>query len=265
MTLLTASGTFALKQKPNAAQTERVKVYCLIARELRLQYSPVAILFTDTKPDDARQIREGNWGCVMALYLATMKNGQTAAFDRKTYGCFGGGVGLCLGDTYKPNREFMENLLAEDERYFKNRELVREFMDSFNYVDIPYEFVVFKPLEKIEPATEKPALVSFPVNADQLSALAILINYRRTGNEHVGAPYVAGCQSVCVVPHNESKKENPRGIIGNLDISSRKILPADILTFTVPFETYLEMQEDLPESFIREETWARVSKRMEDR
>jgi uncharacterized protein (DUF169 family) len=237
-------------------------MHSLIAEELRLKYNPVAILFTDTKPSDARQIREGQWGCVMALYLAAMKKGSTAVFDRKTYGCFGGGVGLCLGDTYRPNREFMEKLLAEEERYFKNRELVRDFMDSFEYVDVPHEFVVFKPLDEIDPAIEKPSLISFPVNADQLAALAILINYRRTGNEHVGAPYVAGCQSVCVVPYNESKKENPRGIIGNLDISSRKILPADILTFTVPFRSFLEMEEDVPESFFREETWARISKRI---
>jgi hypothetical protein len=235
----------------------------LITKELRLTYNPVAILFSDDKPAGARQIREGQWGCVMALYYTVMKLGVAAAFDRKTYGCIGGGVGLCLGNTYKPNSEFMENLLADEEGYLKSRELVREFIDSFRYVDIPAEYVIFEPLQNIDPEREEPVLVSFPVNADQLSALAVLINYRRTGNENVAAPFGAGCQSVCVIPYNESRKESPRAIIGNMDLSSRKVLPPEILTFTVPFRTFLEMEEDVPGSFLEKKTWARIVKRID--
>ena len=91
-----------------------------IAKELKMKYHPVAILFTDDKPEQARQLREDRWGCTMALYANVMRKGATAAFDRNTYGCFGGGVGLCLGDTYKPNREFMLKLLADDEAYLNS-------------------------------------------------------------------------------------------------------------------------------------------------
>ena len=100
----------------------------------------------------------------MALYSLTMKKGVTVAFDRTTNGCIGGGVGLCLGDTYKPNREFMENLLSEEEGYFKTRSLVREFLDDFPYVDIPQNYVVFKPLDQIDENRENPVLVSIPAN-----------------------------------------------------------------------------------------------------
>jgi len=234
-----------------------------IAEELKMKYHPVAILFTDDKPQEARQLREGQWGCAMALYANVIRKGVTAAFDKKTYGCVGAGVGLCLGDTYKPNREFMENLLCNEEAYLKTRELVRDFMDSFSYVDIPSQYVIFKPLEQIDPEEERPELVSFPVNADQLSALAALINFRRSGNDHVAAPFGAGCQSVCVLPYNESKKKMPKAVIGNLDLSSRKVLPAEILTFTVPFQTFLEMEEDVPVSFLRRETWGKIVKRID--
>lgn len=233
-----------------------------ITEELKMKYHPVAVLFTDSKPEGARQLREGQWGCAMALYSNVMRKGATAAFDRKTYGCIGAGVGLCLGDTYKPNRNFMLNLLADEEGYFKSRELAAEFTDNFEFNDIPFQYVIFKPLDQIDPDQEEPALVSFPVNADQLSALAALINFRRTGNEHVAAPFGAGCQSVCVLPYNESKKEFPRAVIGNLDLSSRKVLPFDILTFTVPYKTFLEMEVDVPASFFRKETWAKIVKRI---
>ena len=234
----------------------------VLAKELKLQYGPVAILFSDDMPKGARQISEGKWGCVMAYYCLVMKKGLTAAFDRTTYGCIGAGVGLGFGDTYKPNRDFIEGLLTEEEGYLMTRSLVREFMDDFPYIDIPQRYVVFKPLEQIDESCESPALVSIPANADQLSALAALINYRRHGNDHISAPFCAGCQSVCVIPYNESKRDYPRAILGNLDMSSRKILPSDILTFTVPFQTYREMEEDVNTSLIRKKTWLQIASRI---
>ena len=211
----------------------------LLVEELKLKYHPVAILFTDNRPESARQIKEGSWGCAMALYLVTMTKGLTAVFDRSTYGCIGAGVGLCFGDTYKPNCEFMDNLLSDEEGYLKSRELVHDFTENFPFVDIPYKYVVFKPLEQVDESAEIPALVSIPGNADQISALAALLNFRRPGNDHLSAPFCAGCQSVCVMPYNQIDREYPKAILGNLDLSSRKVLPADILTFTVPFRTYL--------------------------
>jgi hypothetical protein len=157
----------------------------------------------------------------------------------------------------------MENLLTDEEGYFKTRELARDFMDNLDYVDIPHKYVIFKPLEQIDPNKEKPALVSFPVNPDQLSALAVLLRFRRRGNYHVVVPFAAGCQSVCVFPYNEIKKEYPRAIIGNLDLSSRKILPPEILTFTIPLKTFHEMEEDIPESFLRRNVWERIVKRID--
>jgi len=234
----------------------------LIVKELKLKYHPVAILFRDEKPEGVVQFKEDKWGCAMALYKSVITRGRTAAFDRKTYGCIGAGVGLCLGDTYKPNREFMENLLANEEGYFKSRELVRDFMDNFRYIDIPYKYVVFKPLEQVDPESDKPDLISFPANPDQISALAVLLNFRRIGNDHVATPFGAGCQSICVLPYNEIGREHPRGIIGNMDLSSRKILPPEILTFTVPFETFLDMEEDLPNSFVRKGVWLKIAERI---
>jgi uncharacterized protein (DUF169 family) len=229
--------------------------------ELQLQYHPVAVIFSDTRPAEARQIRENHWGCVMGLYALVIKRGITAVFDRRTYGCIGAGVGLCFGNTYRDNREWMINLLAREERYFKTEELVAEFMDEFPYVDLPRRYVVFKPLPDVDPTTEEPALISIPANADQLSALAALINFRRHGNNHITAPFAAGCQSVCVMPCRESRREYPRAVIGNLDLSSRKILPVEILTFTIPFRTFLEMEEDVPASFLRIKPWTTLVKR----
>ena len=46
------------------------------------------------------QFSEGRWGCVMWL-LVHAARGKPAVADRKTFGCFGGGVGLGFGNQYK--------------------------------------------------------------------------------------------------------------------------------------------------------------------
>jgi len=40
----------------------------MLARALRLQYPPVAILWSEEKPADALQFVPGRWGCVMASF-----------------------------------------------------------------------------------------------------------------------------------------------------------------------------------------------------
>ena len=70
-----------------------------IAEAIALKSSPVAVLLTDDKPDAATQFKEGRMGCVAAMLLAAAK-GRVAVFDRKTFGCPGGGTGLGFGNCY---------------------------------------------------------------------------------------------------------------------------------------------------------------------
>ena len=71
-----------------------------IAKAIHLKYQPVALLWSDEKPAEAMQFAEGKWGCVMWLAVHAAK-GKTAVAGKKTFGCFGGGVGLGFGNQYK--------------------------------------------------------------------------------------------------------------------------------------------------------------------
>ena len=71
-----------------------------IAKAIQLRYQPVALLWSHEKPQGAMQFQEGKWGCVMWLAAHAAK-GKTAVADIKTFGCFGGGVGLGFGNQYK--------------------------------------------------------------------------------------------------------------------------------------------------------------------
>ena len=65
-----------------------------IAEAIHLNNHPVALLWADAAPQDAIRFKPGRWGCVVGLFATAAVKGRAGAFDRETYGCWGGGVGL---------------------------------------------------------------------------------------------------------------------------------------------------------------------------
>jgi uncharacterized protein (DUF169 family) len=240
-----------------------------IALELKLKYNPVAIIFTDEKPEGAVQFQGGRWGCVISMLTAAAK-GRTACFDRDTCGCTGGRVGLGFGEAYSQFPGGIEYFLStgrgegyrEGEAYKKSPEVAKAFIDQLPITDIPNTYVVFKPLGEVTDADD-PHLIMFYATPDQLSALVVLANYDRTSNA-VSIPFGAACQTVCLIPHHESQQETPQAIIGATDISARPYVDPDVLTFTVPYRMFLEMEGNIPGSFLERESWLKVRERIPD-
>ncbi len=253
-----------------------------IARAIGMEYSPVAVIHTSELPGDAVQFKEGRWGCVVSVLAAAAK-GKTAAFSRSTFGCLGGGTGLGLGNFYvnfpggieyflstgnpdfcrtELGKNIVRNMpaLEEGERYIKTPELAKKFIDALPVTNITENYVVFKPLERVEDG-EVPVVVVFLVNPDQLSALVVLANYARESNDNVIVPMGAGCHTVGIFPYRESASELPRAVIGITDISARKYVDRDILSFAVPYRMFLEMESNVEGSFLEKEEWLRVLKR----
>ncbi|MEG6586353.1 DUF169 domain-containing protein [Dendrosporobacter sp. 1207_IL3150] len=242
-----------------------------LASELKLRYSPIAILFSDEKPMESLQFQEGKRGCVIAMLTAAAK-GRTAVFDRSTSGCLGGAVGLGFGNAYPHFPGGIEYFLStgrgegypEGEAYIKTPELGSDFADNLPYTDLPFKYVIFKPLSLVDLSNEKPELITIYANPDQLSALVVLANYDRPGNDNAIIPFGAGCQSICLMPHHESKQARPRAVVGMIDITARPMVDADILSFTVPYTMFLSMEENIPDSFLEKHDWLKVRKRIPD-
>ncbi len=269
-----------------------------IAQAMSMKFEPVAVILTDDKPENARQFKEGKWGCVMFM-LGAAACGKTAVFDRKSIGCPGGGVGLGFGNLYQSfaggmdgfchflstgnknsekgkqaaeqmapylpagRKEFLDDFL-EGERYVKSPELVEKFVDCLPITDIPNEYVVFKPLCDVDPDKEKPVLVTFLADMDQFSGLVVLANFGNDNNQSVIIPMAAGCQTMVLIPMHEAKSEKPRAVAGLTDISARvaikRQLKQDLLTFSIPWELFLEMEGDVAESFLGRNTWKDLMK-----
>ncbi|MEJ5301613.1 MAG: DUF169 domain-containing protein [Thermodesulforhabdaceae bacterium] len=264
-----------------------------VSESIGFKFEPVAIVWSNEKPASAAEFKEGKWGCVMWM-LARAAKGGTAVFSEKTYGCWGGGVGLGFGNQYikfpggidgfcyflsvgnahwEPGKkvadeikqfvseEFLEDFL-EGERYLKSPELVKDFLDNLPMIEVPSKYVIFKPLRDVNPAEETPSVVVFLASPEELSALVVLANYYRKGFENVIIPFGAGCQTIGVFPYREAASENPRAVVGLTDISARlylkKHLGRDILSFAVPWKMFLEMEENVKGSFLERGVWGRL-------
>lgn len=100
------------------------------------------------------------------------------------------------------------------------------------------------------------------MNNDQLSALTVLANYYRPGIENVLMPFCSGCQSIFLIPYAETKKENPKAVVGLTDITVCPMVEPDMLSFSVPYKMFLNMEENTSGSFLEKTMWHRVLARM---
>ncbi|HEX8924218.1 MAG TPA: DUF169 domain-containing protein [Terriglobales bacterium] len=264
-----------------------------IAEAIKLKTHPVAIVWTNDPPEDAIQFKPGRWGCVMSSIAAVAGKGKTAVFDRETYGCWGGGVGLGFGNAYlqfpggvegfcafladgnekteqgraignaiaqSPGGARMASDFLHGERYLRTTDTVEHFLEALPMQDIPAKYVCVKPLEDVDETVDDVKSVSFFVEPDALSALVVLANHVHPEVENVGFPYAAGCQVMGILSYDELSREKPRALIGLADLSARKtvrpVLGANVMSFTAPWPVFLEMEQSVEGSFFGRETWA---------
>jgi uncharacterized protein (DUF169 family) len=263
----------------------------MIAEAIQLGTQPVALVWVDKEPENAIHFKPQHWGCVVSLFAAAATRGITGAFDRQTYGCWGGGVGIGFGNQYEgfpggvdcfcrflssgneasdQGRPIGEQLkssgfgrMADDfllgERYVKNPEDARRFVENLPIREIPFKYVIVQPLDQIDSEQNDVKSVTFFVNPDSLSALVTLAHHERPELENVIIPWAAGCQVFGILAYRELEREHPRGLVGMIDISARKNVRAtlgdDLLSFTAPWPLFQEMERNVGNSFLERETW----------
>ncbi len=112
-------------------------------------------------------------------------------------------------------------------------------------------------------ATSEVAIVVFLANPDQLSALATLANFDRASNDNVITLFGSGCSSVVRQVLAQARLKDPKAVIGLTDITARQYLDKDVLSFSVLFNRFLEMEANVDISFLTKgEDWARIAKRL---
>jgi hypothetical protein len=262
-----------------------------IADAINLGIQPVALVWTNAEPEESIRFKPNQWGCVVSMFAAAATRGIKGAFDRQTFGCWGGGVGLGFGnqyesfpggvdcfcrflstgnDAFEPGRTIGEQMpsmglgrLADDylkgERYVKDPEATRLFLESLPIQEISAKYIVVKPLDQVNPEKDDVKNITVFVDPDALSALVILANYQRPNMENVIIPWAAACQVLGICAYRELEREHPRALVGLTDISARKNVRATLgphaMSFTMPWPLFIEMESNVEGSFLHRGTW----------
>jgi uncharacterized protein (DUF169 family) len=239
-----------------------------LVKELKLKYLPVAIILTDDLPEEAVQLKPSKeaHGCSLTALRAAAK-GETVYLSKETPGCPGmkSGMGFADSTNIPGGIEYFLSCgrgegFPNGERLKKTPEVAKSYYEGLPKGVMNNKYIIFKPLEELD--KEKASLVTFLVNPDQLSALITLHSFETDSVDTAYMPMSSGCSTIVKIPLAEMKKDNPRAIIGLVDIWARPLFDADILAFTVSYKEFEKMESNANDCFFQVETWEGVKERL---
>jgi len=181
--------------------------------------------------------------CVYAFYRCWLR-GETLQLTKDRYGC--GGAGRWLwGVKLGSSKEFLE-FLADDEGLKASQALMGKWIDATKPYRAEHPHLFLGPLKGGAWAFAKS--ITFLVNPDQLSGLAIGAQYRSSPEDPapVIAPFGSGCSQF--LPFKDLSIA--QASIGATDIAMRQHLPPDMLTFTVTRSMFKRLCELDERSFL---------------
>ena len=172
--------------------------------------------------------------CVFTFY-EKWKEGKTLHITKEHYGCGGAGRWMC-GIQTRSRKDFI-SFLVDQEGLKSSHGLMEKWIDASEPYKSVYPHILIGPLKKEQ--WEHAKSVTFFVNPDQLSTLAIGAQYHSTPEDRppVIAPFGSGCMQL--LPFDDLTV--PQASIGTTDIAMRQHIPPDILGFTVTREMFVRL------------------------
>lgn len=262
----------------------------VIVAHLKPEFEPVAVVWSNTIPDDALQFSKGKFGCILYLFAEAARRGKVAGGNRETITCNGGRAALGLGVDFDASDERLDRfaavfskgvkstknpaaykaimeaapknwktLLEFGERRHCRAALAREWiLDGLPRFDIPYEYVLFKPLRHTDNSENIRAII-FPVNPVELSGLVTLAGSVMQGTDSARVPQGACCNSIAAFAYAEAESEAPRAVMGMLGAEGRDVmrkrLRDEILTLTLPLPLFLRMEQEADDCIFQIPSW----------
>ncbi len=229
------------------------------------KYKPCGVYFSDQKPDEALELKKKGNGCIVPLILKA-STGVPLVFSEESTGWPCSAFYLGFQDTIFDGIEYFlsnkDDFWRPCERFIQNPALAKNLIDNLHPVKPGKKYVVIKPLESFEPS-EEPESVLFFVNADQLSALVFLSHYDAPGSmDRVLAPFASSCMALVTLPLKMARAHEEKAVMGNFDIAARTRMPADLLSFALPWSFLKKLAGFLPESFVTTHNWGTIKERI---
>lgn len=237
-------------------------------KELWLKYFekyelPIIFYYSNETGNSELVREEAKWACIIDQ-LSIVREGKSLAFDVESVKCGGGKRYSGFTNRLRPGFDYFlscGNNEIEGERYLQNPEKVNFFLQKAPWMPAKDTFLIFKRWDMLLDS-EMPEVVIFFATPDVISALFTLCSYDRGDLSGSIAPFGSGCASIIQYPLYESQKDKPNAILGLFDISARPYVRKDELTFAVPFKRFMEIVDNMDQSFLITRSWETLKKRI---
>lgn len=222
---------------------------------------PVAVFYSDElhgadyapKPP----MNSRGYTCFFAQ-LAKLHQGHCMAFDKDNLGCWGA-VGSFFGGPYQ--EDVTVKLLVEIEKFKIDREQVNT-LHRINPQAAPTgRYIIFKPLDKLD-EDDNPEIFCIFAKPDVIAALHTLASFDNTRIDNVIVPFGSGCEQAFKFTFAEGKKNDPRAVIGGMDVAMRGCVKPDQMTFSATASFFYNMVANMDRSFLITYIWQGLSRRL---
>jgi hypothetical protein len=261
-----------------------------IANNLQPEFAPVAVVWSNTVPDDARQFKEGKFGCVVYLFAEASRRGRVAGGCRKTIACNGGRCALGFGVDFDASAVMLDRYAAlfskglesaEDKKAYQAHmdaspsswrslyeygerrhccaELAKQWIQSgLPRHDISYEYVLFKPLNLVEEEDLLKAVI-FAVKPVELAGLVTLAGSVMRRSDCIRYGQGPDCTSITAYAYAEAESANPRAVLGMMGVDGRDVLRKrfrdDVVTLTLPEPLFQRMEQEADDCIFQIPSW----------
>ena len=246
---------------------------------------PFGIFYSNTKPEgygpkpgeiftrEHEQTGQINWGnafgsnfsCIFGKLLLARKKQTAAWLSHEECGCMGGGY---YSGMYAPYLE--TNVLYvstgipgtpfEGEHYLPSPESMCAFMDDCTPPPAPKKYCVLKPLNQFT-GEERPLIVVFFARPEVLTGLFNLTSYATGSHNAVVSPFGAACTNIIGWPLVYQQRGIECAVLGGFDLSARKFMQTDEMTFAAPLPLYEKMLHSMERSALPRHTWQQEVRR----
>jgi hypothetical protein len=264
-----------------------------IVNNLQPEFAPVAVVWSNAIPDDARQFKEGKFGCVVYLFAEASRRERIAGGSRNTIACNGAQSALGFGVDFDASAESLDryaaifskgltsaqdkeayrahmeaspqgwrSLYEYGERRHCSAELARHWIRTgLPRYDIPYEYVLFKPLSRVEEKDQIKAVI-FPVNPVELAGLVSLAGAVMPESDCIRYGQGPDCSSITAYAYAEAESANPRAVIGMMGVDGREVMRRrfrdDVVTLTLPETLFHEMEREADDCVFQTPRWQEI-------
>jgi hypothetical protein len=265
-----------------------------IVRNLQPEFEPVAVVWSNTIPEDTFQFKKDKFGCILYLFAQAVRRGKITGGSRDSIMCNGGRAALGFGTDFDASDELLDryaavfskglrstsnpvayratmeaapgswrSLYEYGERRHCSAELAKEWiLHGLPRYDIPYEYVLFKPLSRTG-SDENVRAVIFPVSTIELSGLVTLAGSVMHGTDPIQVPQGADCNSITAFAYAQAELAEPRAVLGMLGVDGREVMSKrfrnDTLTLTLPAPLFRRMEREANDCIFQTPPWVKLT------